>query len=300
MNKLGFIRIIILVLFAFLVTACSNTASPITVTDGLGQQVSLATPAKRIISLAPSNTEILYAIGAGEQVVGRDDFSDYPKEAQQVKSVGGNPYNMEEIVALKPDLVLLAEINTPELASQLKSLGITVYYLKNPTDFSGLYQNIETVGQLSGRTQQAKELTASLSKRVDAVTTKLTPVNDKPVVYYELDASDPAKPWTAGPGTFIDMLLTQAKAQNFTVVSGVTDPYPQISIEQIVKVDPDVIILGDAAWGVTVESVGQRPGWQTLNAVTNNAVVPFDDNLVSRPGPRLVDALEQLAALLHP
>ena len=292
--------IVLIILAGLLLGGCAPASQAVSATDGLGQQVSLAAPAQRIISLAPSNTEILYAVGAGAQVVGRDDFSDFPAEVQQVKSVGGNPYNMEEIVALKPDLVLLAEINTPELAAQLKELGIATYYVGNPTDFAGLYKNIETIGSLAGRSDEAKELTKSLTERVENVNKSLESVTEQPIVYYELDASDPAKPWTVGPGTFIDMLLTQAKARNFTVVSGVSEPYPQISIEQVVKVDPDFIILGDAAWGVTVESVGQRPGWENLKAVAAQTVLPFDDNLVSRPGPRLVDALEQLAELLHP
>ena len=287
-------------LFAFLIASCSPATAAITATDGLGQELVLVSPAQRIVSLAPSNTEILFAIGAGEQVVGRDDFSDFPTDVMEIKSVGGNPYNMEEIVGLKPDLVLLAEINTPELAEQLKGLGIATYYVKNPTDFVGLYQNIETLGKFTGHTAEAKALTKSLAERVDAVNARLASVKARPIVYYELDASDPAKPWTVGPGTFIHMLIEQAKAQNFTAVSGVSESYPQISIEQVVMVDPDFIVLGDAAWGVTVESVGQRPGWQELSAVTQGNVVPFDDNLVSRPGPRLVDALEQLAELLHP
>ena len=298
MKKL--LRSIVLLLLVALLAGCAQASQSISVTDSLGQAVTLAAPAQRIVSLAPSNTEILYAVGAGQQVVGRDDFSDYPAEVTQVKTVGGNPYNLEEIVALKPDLVLLTEINTPELATQLKELGITTYYLGNPTDFAGLYKNIQIIGDLTGHAQQAKDLTDTLAQRVNAVTTKLAGVEQLPVAYYELDASDPAKPWTVGPGTFIDVLLTQAKAKNFTVVSGVSEAYPQISVEQIVKIDPDYIILGDAAWGVSVESVGQRPGWGTLKAVTENKVVPFDDNLVSRPGPRLVDALEQLASLLHP
>ncbi len=298
--KLNKLHLLFVMIFALLMAGCAPANTAITAQDGLGQEVKLASPAQRIISLAPSNTEILFAIGAGEQVVGRDDFSDFPSGVLDIKSVGGNPYNMEEIVGLKPDLVLLAEINTPELAEQLKGLGIATYYVKNPTDFVGLYQNIETLGNLTGHAAEAKALTKSLAERVDAVNARLALVKARPIVYYELDASDPAKPWTVGPGTFIHMLLEQAKAQNFTVVSGVADAYPQISIEQVVMVDPDFIVLGDAAWGVTVESVGQRPGWQELSAVTQGKVVPFDDNLVSRPGPRLVDALEQLAELLHP
>lgn len=292
-----------LLIALLLLSACAPAlplTTPLSLTDGLGRQLELAEPAKTIVSLAPSNTEILYAIGAGNLLIGRDDFSDFPEQVKSVKPVGANPYNLEEIVALNPDLVLLAEINTPELATQLQELGLATYYVKNPTNFDGLFANISALGELTGHSNEADALNQSLTARVKVVEEKLALVEGAPVVYYELDASDPAKPWTVGPGTFINMVLELAKAQNFTVVSGVADPYPQISLEQVVLVDPEFIILGDAMWGVTVESVGQRPGWGNLQAVTNKKVFPFDDNLVSRPGPRLVDALEQLAELLHP
>jgi iron complex transport system substrate-binding protein len=115
-----------------------------------------------------------------------------------------------------------------------------------------------------------------------------------------LDSTDPAKPYTAGPGTFVDLLIQRAGGANLTTVAGIKDPYPKISVEQVVSTNPDLIILGDSMWGVTIESVGQRPGWEKLKAVTGKQIFPFDDNLVSRPGPRLVDGLEALAKLMHP
>jgi iron complex transport system substrate-binding protein len=130
-------------------TACGG-ASPasgnLTFTDGLGREVKLDGPAQRVVSLAPSNTEILFAIGAGSQVVGRDEFSDYPEKAKALSSVGGSfgEYSIEAIVALEPNLVLAAEINTPELVKQLEDLGLTVYYLKNPVTLEEMYVNLET------------------------------------------------------------------------------------------------------------------------------------------------------------
>jgi iron complex transport system substrate-binding protein len=272
----------------------------ITLTDGLGREVQLNEPAQRVVSLAPSNTEILFAIGAGSQVVGRDEFSDYPAEAASVESIGGSfgEYNVEAIVALKPDLVLAAEINSPELVKQLEDLGLVVYYLKNPTALEEMYVNLEIVGQLTGH--DVTELVDSLKARVQAVDDKIATVTEKPIVFYEIDASDATKPFTYGPGTFGDLLIARAGGVNLATAAGITDPYPQVSLEQVVATNPNIIILGDAAWGVTVESVLARAGWDVLAAVQNNQVFPFDDNLVSRPGPRLVDGLEQLAKLLHP
>lgn len=300
----------LIVLFALVMTACApqsapiaapvvtEPSAPITLTDGLGRSVVLKEAAKRVVSLAPSNTEILFAVGAAEQIIGRDEFSDYPEEAKALPSVGGSmgEYSVESIVALKPDLVLAAEINSPELVKQLEDLGLTVYYLKNPKTFEELYVNLEIAAQLTG--EDPTKLTDSLKARVAAVDEKIMPLSFRPMVFYEIDATDPAKPYTYGPGTFGDMLIS--RAGGFNVGNDLTDPYPQISLEQIVVSNPSIILLGDSMWGVTAESVLARPGWETIEAVKSKQIFPIDDNLISRPGPRLIDGLEQLANLLHP
>ena len=273
-------------------------AEGLTFTDGLGREVTLAAPAQRVVSLAPSNMEILFAVGAGSQVVGRDEFSDYPAEAAAIESVGGSmgEYSAEAIVALEPDLVLAAEINPPELVRQLEDLGLTVYYLNNPTTIEEMYTNLEIVAQLTG--QDVTALVDSLKARVAAVDEKIAPISVRPSVFYEIDASDPAKPYTYGPNSFGDLLITRAGGSN--VGGAATDPYPQLSLEQIVVANPSIIVLGDAMWGGTAESVLARPGWETIEAVKSNQIFPIDDNLISRPGPRLVDGLEALAKILHP
>jgi cobalamin transport system substrate-binding protein len=275
------------------------TSTPITLSDGLGREVKLAAPAQKIVSLAPSNTEILFAIGAGSQVMGRDNLSDYPEAASAATDIGSafEALNTELIVSLKPDLVLAAEINTADQVKALEDLGITVYYLKNPTTLEELYTNLEIVAQLTGRETEAATLIDDLKARVAAVDEKIATVTEKPTAFYELDATDPAKPYTVGKGTFITLLIERAGGQN---IAGDLDEYPQLSLEQVVAADPDFIILGDSAYGITPESVATRPGWDGLSAVTNNQVFPFDDNLLSRPGPRLVEGLEALAKLLHP
>ncbi len=279
------------------------TASPapaaLTFIDGLGREITLAGPAQRIVSLAPSNTEILFAIGAGDQVVGRDEFSDYPEAAKKVTNIGSafETLNTEVIVSLEPDLVLAAEINTPEQVKQLEDLGITVYYLNNPHTLEELYVNLEIVSQLTGTEPEAATLIESLKKRVAAVDEKTASISSQPSVFYELDSTDPAKPFTAGKDTFITLLIERAGGSN---IAAELESYPQMSLEQIVAADPDFIILGDSMWGVAPEAVAGRPGWESLSAVKNGQVLPFDDNLVSRPGPRLVDGLEALAKLLHP
>ncbi|HSG45114.1 MAG TPA: cobalamin-binding protein [Anaerolineales bacterium] len=294
--------LILTLLMILMLTACSP-ASPasgnLIFTDGLDREVQLDGTPQRIVSLAPSNTEILFAVSAGSQVVGRDEFSDYPPEATSIESIGGSfgEYNVEAIVALEPDLVLAAEINPPELVQQLEDLGLTVYYLSNPTTLEEMYTNLETVASLSGH--ESTELVDSLKARVAAVDEKIMPLSSRIPVFYEIDASDPTKPWTYGPGTFGDLLISRAGGYNIGG-NAENDPYPQLSLEQIVASNPSVIILGDAIWGVTPESVAERAGWETIPAVVSGQIFPIDDNLISRPGPRLVDGLEQLAKLLRP
>lgn len=295
--------ILIITLLATLLAGCVSpvaTAQAIQLTDGLDRSVSLEAPAQRIVSLAPSATEILFAVGAGDQVVGRDSFSNYPESVADLQDVGGSmgDYSIETIASLEPDLVIATEINTPEQVKALEDLGITVYYLKNPVQLDGLYPMLETVGTLTGHEKDAAELVESLKTRVQAVVDAVSNAESQPLVFYELDGSDPAKPWTAGAGTFLDQIITLAGGKN--VGASMSDAWAQFSLEELLIQNPDYILLGDAAYGVTPEMVAERAGWQTLTAVQNNQVVPFNDDLVSRPGPRLVDGLEQLAKLLHP
>jgi iron complex transport system substrate-binding protein len=298
-------KTLILSLLLILLTACAPQATPtelateLKFTDGLGREIALDGPAQHIVSLAPSNTEILFAIGAGDQVVGRDALSDFPEAAKKLTDIGStfDALNTEQIVSLKPDLVLAAEINTPEQVKQLEDLGLTVYYLKNPLTLEEMYGNLEIVAQLTGHKEEAVTLIEALKARVAAVDEKIAPISSRPNVFYELDATDPAKPYTAGKGTFITQLIDRAGGHN---IAADLDGYPQMSLEQVVAADPTFIILGDARYGISPESIAQRPGWENLTAVKNGQILPFNDDLVSRPGPRLVDALEELAKLLRP
>ncbi len=280
--------------------AATEAETYLVASDGLGREVTLAAPAQRIVTLAPSLTEFVFAVGAGEQLVGRDDLSDFPAEAADVASIGSTfgDINTEAILALEPDLVLAAEINTPEQVQELESLGLTVYYLSNPLTYDELYEQVNLFGQLTGHEEEAAALAESLAARVEAVTSAVATAAEKPTVFYEIDGTDPAKPWTTGPGTFMDTMITMAGGVN---IGGVlSDAFAQISAEEIVAQDPNIIILGDTLYGVTIESVAERAGWADLTAVKEGSIFAFDDNLASRPGPRLVDGLEELLKILHP
>lgn len=272
----------------------------ITLVDDLGTEITLEGPAQRVIGLAPSVIELLFAVGAGDQVVGREEFTNYPEEAVDIPSVGGNfgELNTEAIVALEPDLVLVANLTTPEQIASLEELGLTVFQLPNPTDLDGMYDSLRTVATLTGHEAEAEELIVSLQARVQAVVDVIADAKDAPLVFYELDSTDPNAPWTSGPGTFIDTLITMAGGMN---VGAVFDgAWVQISSEELIAQNPEIIVLGDSIWGVTVEDVVARPGYAAIAAVQNGQVFPFNDDLASRPGPRLVDGLEELARIIHP
>lgn len=290
-----------------MISACAPTASTqpateaLVLKDALGNELKLEQPAQKIISLAPSNTEILFAIGAGQQVIARDDFSNFPAEVEKLPSVGGSmtKYNLEEIARLQPDLLLVSPLTSAEQVKSLQEVTPNVYVLPNPTSLDGLYTNLATIGQLTGRQEEAASLVVSLKARAQAVLSKVATVNEKPKVFYELDATDPARPWTAGPGTFIDLLITLAGGQN--IGASLSGEWAQISQEELIIQNPDVIILGDWLYGgITPEQVAARPGWGDIKAVKLNQVYEFNDDLVSRPGPRMIDGLEELAKLIHP
>ena len=269
-------------------------------TDGLDRTIELAGPASAIVTLGPSVLESLFAIGAGDQVVGREEYSTYPEEALEISSVGslwgGLP--TEAIVALEPDLVIAPQIISPEQVSALEDLGLTVFWQANPVDFEGLYANLTELAELTGHQAETEELIDSLSERVDAVMEVISTVEVQPTVFYELDATDPENPFTVGAGTFIDTIITMAGGTNIGAV--LEGDYAMISSEEVIIQNPEIILLADAPYGVTPESIAERPGWDAISAVQNDQVYSFDPFLVSVPGPRLVDGLEAMAALLHP
>jgi iron complex transport system substrate-binding protein len=272
-----------------------------TITDVAGRTITIGATPERLISLAPSTTEILFALDLASKIVAVDDFSDYPAEAKTLAKIGGlnGAYNFEQIVALKPDVIFAAGITAPEAIKKLEELKLNVVVVgAEKTSFESVFADIALVGQATGQAEQAKQLTTTMQDQLAALKATLATAKSKPLVYWELDATDPAKPYSVGPGNFVGDMLALAGGAN--VFAQAESPFPQVSAEQVVAANPDVIILSDAAYGITVESVLKRPGWQVIAAVKQQRVAPIDDNLVSRPGPRLVAGLEATAKIIHP
>ena len=279
--------------------AVTEAPELVSVVDDAGRTVEIVRNPQRLISLAPSNTEILFALGLGDRVVGVTDFCDYPEEAQAIEKVGGMEHNLEKIVALDPDLIV-AIGGSPaqvEKATEMEKLGLTVLVL-DPGDIEGIMANVELVGKATGAEKEASQLAAQMRKRFDDITTKAKEAGSRPTVFFELVATDPSKPYTPGPGSFIDALISLAGGSN--IGASAKMQWAQLSTEEIIAQDPELIILGDVNYGVTVEMVKERPGWSVIAAVKNGAIYPIDDILISRPGPRIIDGLEDLARIIHP
>lgn len=269
------------------------------VVDGMGREVTLQAPPERIVSLAPSATETLFALGAGDALVGRDDFSDYPAEVEDIPSIGSTygELNAEAILGLEPDLVLAAGITPPEHIATLDELGVPVFVIGNPADFEGLFENMLAIGELVGHPDSAQALVEDMRARYQSVTDK-TEGADPVSLFYEIDASDPEAPYTTGSATFQDLMIELAGGEN---VASDFEGWGQISLEELVVRDPEVIVFGAGPFvPTTVESLKERPGWGDIAAVQNDRVYGIDTDLLDLVGPRLVEGLEALAQVLHP
>ena len=278
-------------------TAASSAA--ITVTDDAKRTVTINGMPQRIVSLAPSTTEIAFALGIGNRVVAVDTYSDYPAEAKSLPKIKTFPTNLEQVVSYKPDLILAAGITGADDVKKLADLKLAVLVVgAETTTFDSVAANIALVAKVTGTEAKAKQIADAMKQKANEIKAKVATAKTKPRVFWELDSTDPAKPFTPGPGSFVHDIITLAGGVN--VAANTKSPYAQISAEEVIAANPEIIILSDFAYGTTVESVKARKGWSVITAVKNDKVLPIDDNLVSRPGPRIVDGLEAAARLIHP
>lgn len=247
---------------------------------------------ERIVALAPSFVEIFCAVGACDVLVAVDENSNFPPEVESITKLSGFDPSVEAIVASEPDLVVIS-FDAGGLEDALEGLGIAVLLIESPQSLTGVYDQIAVLGDVVDKSGQAADLVADMQSRVEAVTS-LLPVGGGPSVYHELDSTL----FSAGPGSFIGDLYDVLGAANIANATG--SAFPQLSNEAIIEANPEVIILGDEGLSETVESVAARPGWDTISAVQTGRIHGVDPDLISRPGPRIVEALEELAKLLYP
>lgn len=270
-----------------------------TLTDDAGRQVTVPADPQRIVSLAPSNTEIVCALGACDELVGVTDFDDYPAMTADLPEVViGAQVDVEKVVAADPQLILAAgnELTPSTVIARLADLGYPVLVLY-PESIEELYADIALVGRAIDAESAADALVADMRARAQAVVDAVAG-EERPLTFYEVGVFE-GTIYTAGEGSFLASLISLAGAEPVT-----GDPLStSIALEDLVAADPVVILLGDAAYDSTITSasVADRPGWGQMRAVRLGWILPMlDDVLVTRPGPRIVDGLEALARAIHP
>lgn len=280
-------------------TASVADAFPVTVTTGNGDVIVAAKPVS-IASLSPTATEMLYAIGAGDQVKVVDNYSDYPASLPSAR-VDAYQLNIEALTAYKPDLVVTVGVS-PDQEAKFKALGMTVITETAPADLNGAFAQITQLGKVTGHTAEADALVAKLQVRVAAITAQ-KPVTTRPLTYYyELDKTY----YSVTSDTFVGSVLADLGLVSIADTAkgaAAAGGYPQLDAEFILKANPDYIFLADTiGGGQTVASVAARDGWSALSAVADGRVVGLNDNIASRWGPRIVDLLDTILKAMkeHP
>jgi iron complex transport system substrate-binding protein len=275
------------------IIAPGAAAFPVELTDSVDNVVTLEAPPERLVSLSAGHTEILYAIGAGDQVAAVDNTSDCPAAAADLPKVDAFSPSVEAIADLNPDLVVIF-FDPGDLQSSLQALDIPVLNLAVPQTVDQVYDQMALLGQATGHSASAAEMAAQMAEAVDEITAQVGDVSDAPRVFHESDSTY----YTVGPGSFIADLYSILGAENIADATG--QAYPQMSAEAIIAADPEVIVLADEDAGESPGTVKARPGWSAVSAVADGRIYVIDPDIISRPGPRLVEALRALAGYLYP
>lgn len=277
----------------------AETGFPLTITDATGEKVTIEKEPERIVSIMPSNTEVAFALGVGEKIIGVITWDNYPEEVADIEKVGDQNIDIEKIIALNPDLVLghaSHATNSAEGLQQLKDAGITVVLINEATSFQQAYESIEMIGKVTGAEEKATEIIDDMKERIENIKEKTANVEKKKSVVFEI-SGQPL--FVAGKNTFMDEILSIINAEN--VVSDLDEPWPQVDEEYMIEKNPDVIITTYGYY--TEDPIGQvtgRAGWQDITAVKEKQVYDVHSDKVTRPGPRLAEGVEEVAKIIYP
>lgn len=272
----------------------SKAKYPMEVVDQFGNKVTLKKQPERIVSLAPSHTEILFSLGLGDKIVGVTSYCDYPEEAKTKEKVGNlDGINIEKVIELNSDLVVQYGEGDEEIVGKIKEAGIPVVCYE-PESVEDVIKTIKEIGNITGAVEEAEKVTKAMEEKENEITEKIKGAK-KVKVFYEI-WNDPLM--AAGPGSFMDQLINLAGGEN--IAKDAQGEYPQFDVEQLIERNPDVYLTSQDLKEKTVDSIKARPGYENINAVKNDRIYLLDPNIVSRPGPRIVDALEIVAKALHP
>ena len=291
--------LIAIALTTLISSSCAPQSPPGNIVDGLGRKVTINAVPQRIVSLAPSNTEILFALGLGDKVVGDTEYCDYPEAAKTKPKVGGfSTVDLEKVVSLRPDLVLATQIHNKTVIPALENLEIIVVALA-PHSLNEVLSSIALAGKITGQDKEAGEVVNDMNTRIKEITdkTQKLPPGHRPKVFY-VTWHDPL--WTAGPGAISHDVINLAGGQN--IASDINGD-KTIDLETVINRNPEVIIVSvgmgtgeDLPW----QYIKSEPRLKNTQALLNGRVYKIDGDLIDRPGPRIVEALEQMAQFIHP
>ena len=271
----------------------TQASAGVTVTDMMGREISLDQPATRVIALSAADCEVLFAVGAGDLLVGRGEYCDYPAQVLDVPAVqSGMETNIEQIIALAPQVLLMSAMaQTEDQVKQLEAAGIKVV-VSDAKDIAGVYSAITMIGALTGHDTEAAVVVSGMQGTLDALAARAGELEGKSV-YFEVSPLQYGL-WTAGKGTFMDEIATMLGLKNvFADASG----WAEISEEQVLQANPDVIVTIAMYFGegqTPVDEILSRPGWQDVTAVKNGDILNLQNNELSRPGPRIADGAQAL------
>ncbi|SDH09437.1 iron complex transport system substrate-binding protein [Alteribacillus persepolensis] len=276
-------------------------AFPVTLTDGLGEELVIEEKPERIVSLIPSNTEIAFALGLNDEIVGVTDYCNYPEEAAEKQSVGGMDFDMETLLALEPDLVLAHASSGhagEEGFEQIKEAGIDVLVVNDAASFDDAYDSMKMIGKATGTEQKAEEIIADMKKDAAEIEEKAENIDTEEQKSVWVEIQPPPEIYTTGQGTFIHEMLETINAKN---AAGSEEGWIPYSEEEAVNLQSDVIVT---TYGYYVDNpsaeIKERAAWQEVPAVANGEVYDIHNDMVSRPGPRLTEGMQQLAELVYP
>lgn len=292
MGKKRIIALLAVLLAFALATGAVNAFGavyPVTVKDASGNELVIQSELKRIVSIVPSVTEMVYAAGLGDRLVGVTEWCTYPEEAKKLPKVGDMNINVEAVLALRPDLVVADPSMSGATIGKLRELGLKVLSLKSD-NLQEMLTSLRTLGKAGGSEAKAETLASSLEARINKVKELAAKATTRPLVFVEI-WNEPLM--TAGKGTYVDELITIAGGRN---VAGEVSGWPVFSLETVIKADPYLVILTNFN---KTEFLG-RKAWSGVSAVKSGRVAEVNPDLYVRSGPRLVDGLEEMAKMVHP
>lgn len=280
-------------------TEVADAEFPVTLVDAMGDEIVIEEEPESFVSMIPSNTEIAYEMGLGDKLVGVSDFDNYPEEVAEIDKIGGQEFNVEQIISLQPDLVLAHESGVGTWADglqQLRDAGMNVFVVENAETFDEVYDTISVIGQVSGAVEEADALVQQMEAQVAEVEERASGIEERKSVFVEI-GSEPEL-YTAGAGTFIDEMLNIIQADN---VAGDQQGWVSMDPEAVVSANPDIIITTEGGYVENaVDQIKSRSGYGAVTAVQEDAVFEMDPDTVTRSGPRLAEGLLTMAEAIYP